>query len=272
RRGITNTALYIAVPARWSFRYGNRPRQRRPRTGLSPSRWPCVPVCRSATPSPERGRAFPVRVSGVATMRLNGFRLRRPAARRPGFRPLCEALEERWVPTTPPPGFREADVARALTMPTALAVVPDGSGRIFITQQTGQVRVYDPFRGLLPTPFLSVATTTSGERGLEGLVFDPDHLSNGYGYIYYTPPTAPIHNRVTRWTTDPANPDVALAGSEQIIISLPNLSTATNHNGGGLGFSADGTLFITTGENANSSLAQNFNSLLGKVLRIDVTR
>ena len=209
-------------------------------------------------------------------MRLNRSRLLRPApsaARRPGFRPRCEALEERWVPTTLPPGFQEVDVALGLASPTSVAVVPDGSGRVFITLQGGQMRVWDPNAGLLPTPFLSVTTTATGERGLQSVAFDPDYVNNGYVYVYYTVPATAggPYNRVTRWTTNPANPNVALAGSEQRIIRLPNLSTATNHNGGGLAFIWDGTLVITTGENANPPLSQNLNNLLGKVLRIDVT-
>ena len=70
---------------------------------------------------------------------------------------------------------------------------------------------------LLPTAFLSLGVSSIGERGLLGIAFDPDFLTNHYVYVYYTVTTFPIHNRVSRFT---ANGDVAMPGSEQIILDL----------------------------------------------------
>ena len=122
---------------------------------------------------------------------------------------------------------------------------------------------------LLPTPFLTIPSTPSaqsGERGLLGVAFDPAFASNRFVYVYYTATTPAIHNRISRFT---ANGDVAVAGSETVILELDNLSSATNHNGGALAFGPDGKLYAAVGENANGANAQTLANLLGKMLRIN---
>src|SRR5688572_25450653 len=87
---------------------------------------------------------------------------------------------------TVPPGFTDSLVASGLSNPTAMALAPDG--RIFVCQQGGALRVIK--NGvLLPTPFLTVTVDASGERGLLGVAFDPNFLSNQLVYIYYTATT-----------------------------------------------------------------------------------
>ena len=164
---------------------------------------------------------------------------------------------------TVPSGFTEALVASGLTNPTAMAFAPDG--RLFVCQQDGQLRVIK--NGvLLSTPFVSVTVNAAGERGLLGVAFDPNFATNRFVYVYYTATTPAIHNRVSRFT---ANGDVAVAGSEVVILELDNLSGATNHNGGAMHFGDDGKLYIGVGENATTSNAQSFDNLLGKILRIN---
>ena len=124
---------------------------------------------------------------------------------------------------------------------------PDG--RLFVCLQTGQVRVIKN-GSLLATPFLSLAVDSSGERGLLGIAFDPNFANNHYVYVYYTIPTPPVHNRVSRFT---AAGDIAASGSEVVLLNLDNLSSATNHNGGALHFGSDGKLYIGVGENAGSA-------------------
>ncbi|MBK7792424.1 MAG: PQQ-dependent sugar dehydrogenase [Betaproteobacteria bacterium] len=164
-----------------------------------------------------------------------------------------------------PPGFTESQfggVWANIANGTAMAFAPDG--RLFVGQQSGALRVIR--NGLLlTTPFVTIPVDSTGERGLLGVAFDPDFASNHYVYVYYTTPSAPIHNRVSRFT---ANGDVAVAGSETVILDLDNV-TATNHNGGALHFGPDGKLYIATGENAVPSNAQSLGNLLGKVLRIN---
>ncbi len=166
---------------------------------------------------------------------------------------------------TVPTGFTDTVVASGLNTPTAMALAPDG--RIFVCQQGGALRVIK--NGvLLPTPFLTVTVDSSGERGLLGIAFDPNFVSNQLVYIYYTATTPTIHNRISRFT---ASGDVALAGSETIVMDLPNLSTATNHNGGALHFGPDGNLYVAVGDNANGANAQTLATRLGKMLRITST-
>ena len=164
---------------------------------------------------------------------------------------------------TLPSGFTETQVASGMSNPTAMTFAPDG--RLFVLQQGGQVRVIKN-NTLLATPFLTVPVNSSGERGLLGIAFDPNFAQNQFVYLYYTVATTPIHNRVSRFT---ANGDVAVAGTEVVILDLENLSSATNHNGGAIHFGPDGKLYIAVGENANASNAQTLTNRLGKMLRIN---
>jgi glucose/arabinose dehydrogenase len=163
---------------------------------------------------------------------------------------------------TLPPGFTETSIS-GLSNPTAMEIAPDG--RIFVCQQGGALRVIK--NGvLLSTPFLTLSVDANGERGLLGIAFDPNFASNNFLYVYYTVPSTPRHNRVSRFT---ANGDVAVPGSETIILELNDLSTATNHNGGAIHFGPDGKLYVAVGENANRANAQTLSNMLGKMLRIN---
>ncbi len=167
---------------------------------------------------------------------------------------------------TLPTGFAETRIATGLASPTAMAFAPDG--RLFVAQQGGALRVIKN-NVLLTQPFLSVSVNSSGERGLLGIAFDPNFASNNFVYVYYTTSTAPIHNRLSRFTASAANPDVAAAGSEVQLLNLPNLSSATNHNGGSIHFGTDGKLYVAVGENANGANAPSLNTILGKILRLN---
>jgi len=152
-----------------------------------------------------------------------------------------------------PDGFAEKQYATNLSGPTAMAFAPDpcpSSGapvhRLFVCEQAGRLRVFR--NGVLqPKPFLTVSADTRGERGLDGICFDPNFATNHYVYIYYTvlqaDPTLPTHNRLSRFTADPANPDVAVAGSETRIMEMDDLNpTSYIHNGSALHFGPDGKL------------------------------
>ena len=166
---------------------------------------------------------------------------------------------------TLPAGFTEIQYGSNLTpgSPTAMAFASDG--RLFVCLQGGQLRVIENGT-LLATPFVTVTTSANGERGLLGIAFDPNFASNQFVYVYYTVIAAPIHNRVSRFT---ANGNVAVTGSETVILDLDNLSSATNHNGGAIHFGPDGKLYVGVGENANASNSQTLNNRLGKLLRIN---
>ena len=163
---------------------------------------------------------------------------------------------------TLPTGFTETLIANGLSNATAMAFAPDG--RLFVCLQQGQLRVITQ-TGLLPTPFVSLTVNSTGERGLLGVAFDPNFASNQFVYVYYTATSPTIHNRISRFT---ANGNVALPGSETVILELNDLG-ATNHNGGAIHFGPDGKLYAAVGENANGSNAQTLNNLLGKMLRLN---
>ena len=162
-----------------------------------------------------------------------------------------------------PSGFAQTTVVSGLASPTAMAFAPDG--RLFVATQGGTLRVVKDGT-LLATPFLTVTVNSSGERGLLGIAFDPAFATNRYVYVYYTATTPVLHNRVSRFTADG---DVAVVGSEVVLLDLDPLSSATNHNGGALHFGADGKLYVAVGDNANGTNAQSMTNLLGKILRIN---
>jgi glucose/arabinose dehydrogenase len=164
---------------------------------------------------------------------------------------------------TVPSGFSQSQIGGSLDSPTAFAIAPDG--RIFVCEQEGRLRVIKDGE-LLATPFLSVTVSSVGERGLLGVAFDPAFASNHFVYVYYTAVTPSIHNRLSRFT---ANGDVAVSGSERILLEIDDLTSATNHNGGAIRFGADGKLYVGVGENATSSNAQTTSNLLGKLLRLN---
>lgn len=166
---------------------------------------------------------------------------------------------------TLPAGFTEALVASGLSSPTAMQFAPDG--RLFVAQQGGALRVIRN-GALLPTPFVTLTVDSAGERGLLGVAFDPNFAANQYVYVYYTVPSGPgvtVHNRISRFT---ANGDVAVPGSEFIVVELDNLS-ATNHNGGAIDFGPDGKLYVAIGENAVTSFSQSLSTRHGKMLRLN---
>ena len=167
--------------------------------------------------------------------------------------------------TTQPSGFtRDENWIVGLASATAFAQAPDG--RLFIAQQGGSMRVVK--NGvLLATPFATVAVDSAGERGLIGVALHPSFATNGWIYIYSTRSVGGVsHNRIRRFT---ANGDVAAAGSEVALVDLPNLSGATNHNGGGMHFGSDGKLYVGVGDNANGAQAQNLALPFGKLLRFN---
>jgi glucose/arabinose dehydrogenase len=162
---------------------------------------------------------------------------------------------------TLPTGFTETTLT-AINNPTAMAVAPDG--RVFVSEQAGSLRVVKN-DALLPTPFVTLAVDSSGERGLLGVALDPNFVSNQFVYLYQTTTTPTTHNRIIRLT---ANGDVAVPGSMIVLLDLDTLGP-TNHNGGGLHFGGDGKLYASAGENGTPANAQTLTNLLGKILRIN---
>jgi glucose/arabinose dehydrogenase len=164
-------------------------------------------------------------------------------------------------------------VTDALTSPVLATHSGDGSGRIFIVQQSGQILIYQS-GALLPTPFLDISSMiiNGGERGLLGLSFPPDYANRGYFFVNYTR-AGDGATVISRFYRSLADADIADPTSEEIILVVPQ--PYSNHNGGHLAFDpVEGYLYIGLGDGGSAGdplgNAQNPTSLLGKMLRIDV--
>jgi glucose/arabinose dehydrogenase len=167
---------------------------------------------------------------------------------------------------TQPNGFtRNESWVTGLSSATAFAQAPAPDGRWFIAQQGGALRVVKN-GALLGPAFVTLSVDSQGERGLIGVTLDPAFASNGFVYVYHTVTAGGVHNRVSRFT---ASGDVAAANSELILVDLPGLSSATNHNGGAMHFGLDGKLYVAVGENATSSKSQDLADPFGKLLRFN---
>jgi len=158
--------------------------------------------------------------------------------------------------------YAETLYASGISKAVAMEFAPDG--RLFVCEQSGKLRVIEN-GALLSAPFVTLDVNSVGERGLLGIAFDPEFASNQCLYVYYTAKLPQIHNRVSRFT---ANGNLAVPGSETIILELDKLN-AENHNGGAIHFGTDGKLYVAAGENGNRNNAQTLTNLLGKILRIN---
>jgi len=210
-----------------------------------------------------------------------------------------------------PAGFTSESVVTGLTGPTTIAFAPDG--RMFIGQKDGRVRVFE--NGvLLPTDFINISSQVNNywDRGLLGIAVHPDFPNTPYVYLLYTydPPGTTDNgsgarvSRLLRVTADPANTNVALAGSGVVILgtnsTFANIGNPNSNNGipscqsgavfvqdciaadspshtiGTLAFGTDGSLFVSSGDGAHFSFTDagalrslDVNSLNGKILRIN---
>ncbi|MDQ6690684.1 MAG: PQQ-dependent sugar dehydrogenase [Gemmatimonadota bacterium] len=177
--------------------------------------------------------------------------------------------------TTLPPGLSlklTPFVTTGLTSPVFLTQ-PLSDGRIFVVEQAGKIRVVRD--GVLQaTPFLDITTRvlSGGERGLFSAAFHPQYATNHFFYVYFTTqPNGDI--RIERFTATTA--DVADPATTKLILTVPH-STQSNHNGGLVSFGPDGMLYAGLGDGGGggdpAGNAQNYNALLGSLLRLDVDR
>ena len=175
-------------------------------------------------------------------------------------------------------------IASGLKSPLLLTHADDGSHRLFVVEQTGQIRIIKNGT-LLATPFLDVSSKmikispVYDERGLLGLTFHPDYVHNGRFFVYYSaPPTTSgvnHENIIAEYKVDPLNSDKADPTTEKILLSID--VPEANHNAGQLAFGPDGMLYIGVGDGGGEGdqhgpigNGQNINTSLGKILRIDV--
>ncbi|GAB4170731.1 MAG: PQQ-dependent sugar dehydrogenase [Wenzhouxiangellaceae bacterium] len=186
-----------------------------------------------------------------------------------------------------------------LSGPLGIKHAPDGSGRLFIVEQGGRVRIINSSGTLLATPFVDLGnqTTASGERGLLDIAFHPLFASNGKFYLHYSagttrPPGTRLGDTIVAEFSVTGNPDVANNTPDRIILTVSQ--DFSNHNGGQMRFGPDGYLYLGLGDGGSGNdpcdRAQTIDpadivapsscgsgapmneslALLGKMLRIDV--
>jgi len=147
-----------------------------------------------------------------------------------------------------------------------------GDSRLFVTDQSGIIRIVNADGSLQEMPFLDISdkVTFGGERGLLGLAFHPSYATNGYFYVNYVGKA----NRtiIARYKVMADNPQLADPSSEVILMTI--LQPFMNHNGGHISFGPDSMLYIGLGDGGSAGDPQNNANdpleLLGKMLRIDV--
>ena len=167
--------------------------------------------------------------------------------------------------------FRQA--VSGLTQPVFITNAGDGSNRLFILERAGLIRIFRD-GNLLSTPFLDIQTMVNhsgSEQGLLALAFHPSYKTNGRFYTVHTDDNGSLV--LSRFVRSAANPDRANPNSQLPLLKIPH-PTHQNHNGGTLAFGPDGYLYWSTGDGGGGgdpfNNAQNLNSLLGKILRLDV--
>lgn len=175
-------------------------------------------------------------------------------------------------------------VSDGLISPVAMAVANDGSNNLYICEQHGVIRLVKS-GALLSEPFLDIRDkiipqiNVYSERGLLGIAFHPGYKKNRKFYVYYSAKSKKKGSNhksiVAEYLASASNPDKADKLHERVLLEIEQ--PESNHNGGQLAFGPDGYLYIGIGDGGGAGdkhgkfgNSQNLNTLLGKILRIDV--
>lgn len=191
-----------------------------------------------------------------------------------------EAAEPATADAPPAPTFNPdqvslalAPVAEGLSGPLFVTHAGDGSGRLFVVEKPGTIHIISEGQVVQPA-FLDLTDrvgSSGSEQGLLGLAFDPTYTETGYFWVNYTDLNG--DTVIARFQTPAETPDQADPASEFVVLQLAQ--PARNHNGGMLVFGPDGYLWVGTGDggaaNDRFGNGQNPSTLLGKMLRLDVT-
>jgi glucose/arabinose dehydrogenase len=166
-------------------------------------------------------------------------------------------------------------ITAGLNNPVDVVTAP-GDSRLFIAQQNGIIRIWNGTSLIDFINISSVLTNPAGnEQGLLSIAFHPSYNINRYFFVWYTNIAGDV--TLARYQRNISNPDIADMGSAQVLLNLrkPGSPYYTNHNGGKLNFGIDGMLYVGTGDGGSGgdpfNNAQNPASLLGKMLRLDVS-
>lgn len=175
------------------------------------------------------------------------------------------------TPTLSPDNYRWQLIAEGFEHPIFLTHAGDGSGRLFVAEQSGKIRVIQNGE-ILSEPFLDLtglAVENAFERGLLGLAFHPDYAHNGRFFVNYTDANG---NTVIARYSIAADPNRADPASAEVLLQINQ--PYPNHNGGDIAFGPEGYLYIGLGDGGSAGdpqgNGQNLDTLLGKLLRIDV--
>ena len=173
------------------------------------------------------------------------------------------------------PQIQLVKVAEGLADPINVAAPDDDSGRLFVVERPGRIRIVDQDGKLLTEPFLDITDRIDSltlEQGLLGLAFDPAFKENGRFYVLFTDLLRNGDEFLMRFTVSADDPDKADPDSGEAVLFIPQ--PYANHNGGELAFGPDGYLYIGVGDGGLEGdplqAGQDLSTLLGKLLRIDV--
>ena len=177
-------------------------------------------------------------------------------------------------PRPPLPALQLTSFVSGLAAPVGMEAAHDGSGRLFVLEQAGRIRIIRN-SAVVAAPFLDIVpkVASGGELGLLGLAFHPAYASNRKFYVDYTRPLgAQWETVIAEYLASSTDPDQADPNSERILLTVAQ--PFSNHNGGQLAFGPDGFLYIALGDGGGggdpNGNGQNTQVLLGKILRIDV--
>ncbi|SFF18084.1 Glucose / Sorbosone dehydrogenase [Sulfitobacter brevis] len=183
------------------------------------------------------------------------------------------------------PEIQLVQVASGFLDPTNVANAGDGSGRIFVTERAGRIKIVDKDGNVQEDPFLDLTAinplgsdvqTGFVEQGLYSVAFDPKYSENGHFYVHYASLPFNGDGMIVRFTVDPASPDVVSPErtNETAKVIMRIEQPWYNHNGGQIEFGPDGMLYIGSGdggwEGDPYEAGQDLTTRLGKILRIDV--
>lgn len=169
--------------------------------------------------------------------------------------------------------LRLTTIYEGLNEPVYLTHADDDSGRVFIVERAGRIKIGRNGR-VFATPFLDITDRVNAEgqeQGLLGLAFDPAFRSNGRFYVNYT--SASGATTISRFTVADSGSHIAAANSERFLFSWPQ--PFPNHNGGWIDFGPDGFMYVAMGDGGGAAdpndNGQNLDTALGKILRLDVS-
>jgi glucose/arabinose dehydrogenase len=190
-----------------------------------------------------------------------------------GVRRWLRAAGNKLVPANL--ALQEVFGTSSFSAPVDFQAAPDDSGRLFVVEQGGTIRVLTPGATTQAPVYLDIRDRVlfSGERGLLALTFHPNFESNGFFYVNYTR-SGDGATTISRFKASPASSNSVNASSEKVLLNVDQ--PFTNHNGGQVAFGADGYLYIALGDGGSGGdplgHGQNRSTLLGSILRIDVDR